>query len=270
MSAATTLSVAGVQVHLEGEGGDVVLMLHGWPDTWRLWDGQVAALQGRFRCARFSLPGFEPGTPRAARTLDELVDTIAQVADAVSPGRPLTLLLHDWGCVFGYQYAMRHPQRVARIVGVDIGDPASLQKSLTAGDKLKVMAYQVWLAAAWAIGGRVGDGMTRWMARALRCPSDPAPMGAQMNYPYFMLWFGGRRSYARHSQAFRPACPLLFIYGKRKPFMFHSPAWAERVAAQPGCAVQGLDTGHWVMLNQPARFNQVLGDWLSLQTAVSS
>ena len=34
-------------------------MIHGWPDTHRLWDRQVAALQDRYRCVRFALPGFD-------------------------------------------------------------------------------------------------------------------------------------------------------------------------------------------------------------------
>lgn len=262
MSGKTTLNVGGVQVHVEGSGEDTVIMLHGWPDTYRLWDAQVAALRGYFRCVRFSLPGFEPGSPRTARSMEYVMTAIARVADAVSPTRPVVLLLHDWGCVFGYQYAMRKPQRVARIIGVDIGDPASLQRVLTPRDKFGIMAYQVWLATAWKLGGPIGDWMTRWMAHKARSPSEPGPIGSQMNYPYYMLWFGGRRSYRRHSKPFRPHCPMLFIHGTRKPFPFHSPAWAERVAQQAGSAVMAFETGHWVMLDQPEPFNRAVVRWL--------
>jgi len=54
------------------------------------------------------------------------------------------LLLHDWGCLFGYELAARHPQRVARIIGVDIGDataPAYL-RTLTLGQKLMILTYR--------------------------------------------------------------------------------------------------------------------------------
>src|SRR4051794_5943385 len=118
------LKVGDVEVIVEGEGPAIV-MIHGWPDTHRLWDAQVAALKERFCCVRFTLPGFDPSLPRRAYSLDEVVETISQVVVAACGGERITLLLHDWGCFFGYQFAMRHPQRVARVVGVDIGDAGS-------------------------------------------------------------------------------------------------------------------------------------------------
>jgi pimeloyl-ACP methyl ester carboxylesterase len=66
----------------------------------------------------------------------------------------------------------------------------------------------------------------------------------------------------RGARPLRAACPMLFVYGTRKPFMFHAPAWAERLAAAPGCAVQGLRTGHWVMTAEPEAFNRIVEDWL--------
>jgi pimeloyl-ACP methyl ester carboxylesterase len=45
--------------------------------------------------------------------------------------------------------------------------------------------------------------------------------------------------------------------------MFHSRAWADALAQQPGSSVSAFDTGHWVMLQQPERFNQVAGEWLA-------
>ena len=187
---------------------------------------------------------------------------LPQVYPITAANQNAILMLHDWGCLFGYQFAMRHPDLVTRIVGVDIGDGASLQKSLTAKEKLMVLTYQMWLAAAWKLGGTLGDRMTRSMARTLRCPSDPAPIGSQMNYPYFNFWFGGRESYRMQSRRFVPPCPMLFIYGRKKPLMFHARAWAEDLAKQPGNAVVAFETGHWVMTQQPERFNQVVSDWL--------
>jgi pimeloyl-ACP methyl ester carboxylesterase len=235
-------------------------MMHGWPDTLRLWDGTVAALKDGYRCVRFTQPGFDPAHPRRMRSLDALVTLYAAIIDRVSPGRPVTLLLHDWGCVFGYQYAMRHPARVARIVGVDIGDTNSgaFLRSLSTKGKLGMAGYQLWLALAWALGGRLGDAMTRRMARALRCPSDPALMHSGMNYPYWLTWSGG----LKRSAPVAPACPMLYLYGERKPAMFHSPKWLERVRALPGGAVQGFATGHWIMSRAPQDFHKAVRSWL--------
>lgn len=55
---------------------------------------------------------------------------------------------------------------------------------------------------------------------------------------------------------------MLFIYGRRKQLRFHSPAWADKLAAKPGNRVVAFDTGHWVMTQQPERFNEVVRSWL--------
>jgi cis-3-alkyl-4-acyloxetan-2-one decarboxylase len=253
------LSVNGIEVFLEGQGEQTILMIHGWPDTYRLWDGQVALLKEHFRCARFSLPGFEVNQPARASSFDEMMLLFKAITDAVSPGKPVILMLHDWGCVFGYQFAAQYPQRVARMVGVDIGDSFSkaFLGALTGKEKLMIAAYQLWLALAYKLGG-LGTTMTRWMARTLRCKVDPTLIAAQQNYPYVMQWTGGFKKAVN----FFPHCPFLYLYGKRKPFMFHSPKWLEKLAAHPGSEVHGFATGHWVMAGDPVGFNQKLLAWL--------
>jgi len=254
--------IDGIEVFVEGQGRETIVMIHGWPDTHRLWDATVQALRDRYRCVRFTLPGFDPRHPRAAHSRAQLTATFRNIIEQTSPGQPVTLMLHDWGCVFGYALAAQHPALVAKIVAVDVGDagsPAHLRQ-LRFVDKLGIAAYQGWLAIAWCLGGRAGDWMTRWMARALRCPSDAQFIGSRMNYPYYLQWTGGG---ARPGEAaFVPACPMLFVYGKKKPFMFHSAAWAQALALQPQSRVLAFDTGHWVMTGRPAPLHQAVLDWL--------
>jgi pimeloyl-ACP methyl ester carboxylesterase len=253
-----------VEVFADGERGPVVLMLHGWPDTHSLWDGQVAALQDRFQCVRFTLPGFKRGSKRRATSLEEMLTLFDKVVDVVSRDRPIVLLLHDWGCFFGYQYAMLRPDRIDRVIGIDIGDAGSPahRTSLTAPAKAMMAGYQLWLAAAWRVGGPAGDAMTRSMARAIKAPTPPDQVHCGMNYPYDIRWTGSHGSY-REARRVELACPLLFVYGRRKPFMFHSPKWATRLAAQPGCEVIAVDAGHWVMKDEPAIVNAAIVRWLA-------
>jgi cis-3-alkyl-4-acyloxetan-2-one decarboxylase len=266
------LRIANVDVHVEGQGDDVVLMLHGWPDNHRLWDSTVAALKDHHRCVRFTLPGFDRSQARRGFSLDEVVGTVRAVAQHVSPQKPVTLLLHDWGCVYGYQFAMREPALVRRIVAVDIGDAGSRAHlaSLSAKAKAMVAFYQLWLVVAWrlsaVLGEAFGDRMTRFMARSVGHRGDVASVTVRANYPYDMQWTGSFGSF-KAAQIFKPAWPMLYIYGQRKPFQFQSAQWLESLAQQPACAVEGFDTGHWVMAEQPARFNATLEAWLERSPA---
>lgn len=261
------VSVQDVEIHFEGDSAHTVVMLHGWPDSYRLWDSTVEALKDRFCCVRFTLPGFDVAAAARTMSLDDMTELLHTIVDEVSPGLPVTLLLHDWGCVFGYEFAARYPQQVARIVAVDIGDhdSAALRASMPAKARLQVLGYQLWLALAWKIGSGPGDWMTRAMARALGCRTDPQLIGARMNYPYAMRWFGSVGGLGGAAKV-NPACPLLYLYGERKPFMFHSPQWLARLEASPECAVQAFATGHWIMVQQPQAFNACVRDWLLAAT----
>jgi pimeloyl-ACP methyl ester carboxylesterase len=269
------IHMEGIDVLIEGQGTHTVLMLHGWPDAPSLWDGSVAALQDGYRCVRVRLPGYDLSQAPRPMSVVDFTRRLRQVVDTVSPHEPVSLLLHDWGCLFGYEFAARHTHRVARVVGVDIGDTGSpaYRKGLRTKEKLMIAGYQLWLAVAWKLGGlapKLGDRMTRFMARSIGCRNAPEQIGWQMNYPYAMGWFGafgGLRGLARVDLLLGPVLPALYIYGRRKPFMFHSAHWLEQLSAAPGCAVQGLDTGHWVMRQKPVEFHACVRAWLDLARA---
>ena len=260
-------SVDGIEVHVEGEGSHTIVMIHGWPDTHRLWDGTVEGLKSTYRCVRFTLPGFDITQSPRPTSLAQMTALFSRIVSTVSPDKPVVLLLHDWGCLFGYEFAARYPEQVSRVVGVDIGDHNSgaYLRSLPAKAKWQIFFYQFWLALAWKLGRfspSLGDGMTRWMAHAMRCRTAPASMGWQMNYPYAMQWFGlldGFHGAARVN----PHCPMLYIYGLRKPFMFQSAQWLEHISSRPGSVVQAFPTGHWVMAHQPAEFLDCVKNWLT-------
>lgn len=258
-----TRRVAGLDVLIEGRGDRTVVMIHGWPDTAALWAPQVAALRGQMRCVRFTLPGFDRRHARRIYPLDEILSTLRQIIDSVSPQRPVTLLLHDWGCVFGYRFAQAHPDRVAAIAALDVGDAGSKAHLAELGlsAKLGMAAYQLCLAAAWPLPAAWGDALSRRIARWARAPGDMREVGAHMNYPYVVQW---TRGYGR--PGLQPHCPLLFAYGSRKPFMFHSTAWLAALQAMPGNQVLRMDTGHWVGQEGAAEFNAALRQWLALQS----
>lgn len=270
-----TQRVQGIEVHLDGTGPRTLLMLHGWPDTLDLWDPTVAALGAHYRCVRLTLPGFDSGQKGQAVSLDAMTGQLRAVIDAVSPDAPVTLVLHDWGCVFGYELAARHPERVAGIVAVDVGDHNSpaFAHSATAKAKLQIFAYQIWLALAWSLGRagahRLANHMTRSMARAMRCPTPPDKIKWTMNYPYAMRWLGVAGSLRGAAQVM-PTCPMLYLYGKRKPFMFHSPQWLSWLQGRPGSAVLALASGHWVMVDQKEEFLASVRQWLAQTDQIAS
>jgi cis-3-alkyl-4-acyloxetan-2-one decarboxylase len=269
----TSQNINGLTVTVDGQGPTLVF-LHGWPDSPALWDATVEALKDRYRCVRFSLPGYDLSLPPRPVSVDGMCELVAEVVDTVSPDEPVTLVLHDWGCFFGYEYAARNTGRVARVVAADIGDTNSSAYlgRLTAKEKALIAGYQIWLALCWKLGHwwpSMADRLTRFMARSISCRTPAEHIGWQMNYPYAMQWlgsFGGLRGVARVDRILGESMSVLFLYGKRKPFMFHSERWLEKLNATPGCETLGLEAGHWLMRQQPEAFNQAVRQWLDKAT----
>ncbi|CAL1173233.1 unnamed protein product, partial [Cladocopium goreaui] len=157
---------------------------------------------------------------------------------------PVILILHDWGCIWGFLMQARYPGLVKSIVALDVGQPScvtGLDKALGA-----FFAYQFLPLAAFFIiratarlgptlrdwGRWVADGAIRgfiWLAG-----HGSRSITADASYPYFHYLKGqGFRDAPKVSSGATlptvPSCPCLFMYAKRKPFMFHSKAWAEHL-----------------------------------------
>lgn len=255
-----------VDVLVEGDGTETMVMLHGWPDTYRLWDRQVAHFKDRYRCVRFTLPGSDVHQPCRAFSLAETVGFVRKVIGQVAPGQKVILLLHDWGCIFGYQLAMQYPALVSRVIGIDVGEMRPIGRTTPFKGILMLLSYFSWLALAWRLGGRAGDRMTRWLAGVLGAPADPQQISCCMNYPYYMAVTGAAGFY-KDIKHYRPACPTLYLYGRHKPVQFHSEKWIAQLARQPGCRVQALDGCHWLMLEQAPALHQVVDSWLAVEPA---
>jgi pimeloyl-ACP methyl ester carboxylesterase len=217
-----------------------------------------------YRCVRFTLPGFDGSKPRRAYSLDETIRIFTNIVQQTCPDQKVILMVHDWGAFFGYQFCMRHQELVSRLIGIDIGDASSPEflQTLSVKAKLLMGGYQGWLSLAWRIGGSVGDRMAITMAKGMRCTSDPRYIHSGMGYPYFIKRTGAYGSY-RDVLPVVPACPMLFIYGQKKPFMFHTQPWIEQIAGKPGSKVIAMATDHWPMRAQTAAFNQAVLEWLA-------
>jgi len=258
------ITVGDIDVYIEGKGKETIVMIHGWPDTYRLWEPQVKLLKDNFRCVRFSLPGYEISKPRKLYTFQEEFDTIKQIIDTVSPKQKVILMTHDWGCVFGYQYYMQNKDRVSKIIGMDIGDAGSKNMKLPFKMIMFAISYQLFLASAWLIGGKTGDKMTKWLSKKFKIRADINLIHSGMNYPYFFKWKSTFLRKPTGAVPFEPECPMLFMFGKNKPTMFHSQNFVDAINGRKGSNAIGFEAGHWLMLDKPAEVNKEISKWLGV------
>ncbi|MBK9328903.1 MAG: alpha/beta hydrolase [Sphingobacteriales bacterium] len=254
-----TINVDGTDVHIQGEHGKTILFIHGWPDTHEIWQKQVYFFKKDFRCVTFTLPGFDK-RDNGKYTLDDIIHRIRNIADAVSPDSKVILVIHDWGCVFGYEYAMRYPEKIDKMVAIDVGDTSSpgFKKTLTLKSKLMVFSYQFTLALGWLTKSNF---VHKAMAKGLKARSNFDNIHAGMGLPYAMRWIGANGG-MKALQPVKPTFPFFYIYALRKPFFFQTKNWLDELVKNPDNKVQAFDCGHWVMVDKAAEFNEVVGNWL--------
>jgi pimeloyl-ACP methyl ester carboxylesterase len=85
-----------------------VLLLHGYPDTHRVWDTAADILATDHHVIRYDVRGAgASGRPagRAAYRLDRLADDLFAVLAAVSPDRAVHVVGHDWGSIQAWHAA---------------------------------------------------------------------------------------------------------------------------------------------------------------------
>jgi len=115
-----TIKQAAIHVTQSGQGDDA-LLLHGVPDSAAIWAPVMAGIEQHYRCHAPDLPGFyRSDIPQDFQfNLDHYADFIDQLVTALELKTPLTLVMHDWGGLFGMLWACKYPHKVKRIVGGD-------------------------------------------------------------------------------------------------------------------------------------------------------
>ena len=114
-----------------GEGPPVVL-LHGFPDSGRLWRGQVPALaDAGFQVIVPDLRGYgRSGKPAAVEAYSLLLigaDVTAVLADLGH--KRAHVIGHDWGAALAWALASFAPDKVDHMAALSVGHPASFWRS---------------------------------------------------------------------------------------------------------------------------------------------
>lgn len=112
---------AGIGMSYLDEGsGSPLLMVHGNPTWSYFYRHLVLAQRGAHRCIVPDHVGMgfsdKPGDADYRYTLDGRIDDLSRLVDSLELGDRITLVAHDWGGLIGLGWALRCPERIARIV----------------------------------------------------------------------------------------------------------------------------------------------------------
>lgn len=268
-----TVDLHGRRLHYTEWGATAapaVVFLHGITGHARTWDDEARALADRFRVIALDQRGHGDSDPAPDGDYSDgaLLGDLEAFADALGLGRPSLVALSLGGRV-AINYAGRHPERVARLVVVDIGPeiaPAGRARvgGLMAGAPEHFETIDDVVAHIRANNPRYREAMLRHRAEhAVR----PLPGGG-------FTWKYDRalRDAIRQGRLRTPAdlwpqwraiaCPVLLVRGAESDILTDEVA-KRMVEVQPQARLAVVaDAGHTVPGDQPAVFQSLVRDFL--------
>jgi pimeloyl-ACP methyl ester carboxylesterase len=164
----------------------------------------------------------------------------------------VNLVAHDWGTAVGLTLAIRHPERIDRLV---------LMNAPPLFDGFAWPQLARWWRTRWIGEGLMGSTTRGMLARTLRHGSvnPDAWTDERIGTVWDQFDQGTQRAILRLfrltsrlpiPESLKPARPTLILWGDRDPW--YPPALAEAYAKHlPGATVERLsDAGHWPWLDR--------------------
>lgn len=255
------------------EDGTPVLLIHGFPDSARLWRHQVPVLTAAgYRALVPDLRGFgrssRPEDVDAYGMADISTDMLAVLDDAHVDRAHF--VGHDWGAGVAWYCAIRHADRVRSLVALSVGHPAAfreaglrqLEKSWYALLFQFEGVAEEWLSGNdWAMLRKwAGSGpeSTHWIEDLSRPGALTAALGI------YRANMGPERLVGGPLKLPPVNIPVMGVWSSG------DMALTERQMTGSAGHVAGEwryeridDVSHWIPLEAPDRFSEVLLDWLA-------
>lgn len=258
----------------EGEGAPVVL-IHGFPDTARTWDGIADRLvaQGH-RVVVPHLRGYTPDGIDATRgySARELAQDVLDLLDGLGLDSAV-LVGHDWGASMAYGATALAPARTRGLVGVAIPHPRAVRMTPSlAWDARHFLALRMpWAAAQFRLGDLSGVDILyrRWaptwddeareecIRRVKAAFADPPVLQAALAYYKAFDPRPDRRLSARLD------VPALVVGGRRDIVPAQAFAASDRGFTGPLRVEVYPDAGHWPHREDEGRFTADLLDFVA-------
>ena len=247
--------------------GELVLLLHGFPQHADSWDRVVPRLNDAgYRTVTFNQRGYSPDarpTRRRDYAIPELVADAVAVIDAY--GGRAHVVGHDWGALVAWAVAMDHPDKAATVTSVSVPHPRAFLTSMATSRQVLsswyIAMFQLpWLPERllrrrwnWFMSDYAG--MPRETAeRDLAAFPDPEALTGALNWyramPLINLWkFSGTRV----------TRPTLFVWSDQDVALKRKGAvTTERYVDGPYTFEILSGVSHWIPEAAPQEFTDLL------------
>lgn len=123
----------GVKIHYVTKGqGPLLVMVHGFPDFHYTWRDQIPELSKHFQVVAIDQRGYNlSDKPEGVENykMEKLVGDLSAVLDHFKQ-KKMVLVGHDWGGMVSWMFATMHPDKVDRLIILNLPHPNGLSREL--------------------------------------------------------------------------------------------------------------------------------------------
>lgn len=138
------ITTNGIKLHYVTQGkGELMLMLHGFPEFWYSWRHQIPEFAKDFKVVALDLRGYNESdkpSKQSAYIMDEFIKDIEGVIKGLGYDR-CVLVGHDWGGAIAWSFAYAHPDMVERLIVLNLPHPAKFAEGFRTPQQLLRSAY---------------------------------------------------------------------------------------------------------------------------------
>ncbi|ELZ78251.1 epoxide hydrolase-related protein [Haloferax larsenii JCM 13917] len=258
------------------EDGDLVVLLHGFPECWYAWTDYLRPLtQAGYRVVVPDQRGYNlsdhPETVDAYH-IDELASDVVGLIRALGKERA-HVVGHDWGGAVAWWTALHHPDRVHSLTAMNLPHPTVFARHLRRDPAQQLKSWYVLffqLPKVPELLAPLGD--YALLERTLRDSALPGTFSPADLEHYRKAWavpdaYGSMVNWYRAVVRSRPEpretqvdAPTLVVWGKRDRFLRQKMARESLTYCADSHLRTFDDATHWVHHEEPVAVARALVD----------
>jgi len=256
------------------ENGPVVVLLHGFPEFWYGWRKQIEPLANAgFRVIVPDQRGYNLSSKPsgvASYSVPELVSDVIAIADRLGQSK-IYLAGHDWGAAVAWSTALLHPDRVAKLVILNVPHPSVMRRYVfTRFRQILRSWYMFFFQIPWLPEATFSARDFHMGIRALLHSSRPGTFSDEDFAQYRGAWsqpgsltgmINWYRAAFRHRVKFTDRIvrvPTRILWGERDRFLLAEMARESLRYCGNAELYTFAGASHWLQHEEPARVSQLL------------
>ena len=260
----TTVAAGGFRVRARVAGppdGELVMLLHGFPQSSRCWTAALETLGGEgYRAVAPDQRGYSPGaSPEGVEgyRMSALVADVVRIAEALGHRR-FHVVGHDWGATVAWSLAATRPDRLASLTALSTPHTAAIALALRGPVQRAKFAYMWLLQTPWIGeasltlgGGTAGRFVVEQALVASGLPRDLARRDLdallEVGVTGPLNWYRALRLRGERVPVDEVSVPTMFVWGSRDVAMSRQAAEATEEFVRGEYHFVDLEgANHWI------------------------